>query len=68
MDEITTIRIALTHTHALARIIVANQGLSDGDRVRSESCVRELLAVLYSRLNSVESPKAKLPDNIKSDY
>lgn len=68
MTEHETLLAAITHAHELGRIIVANQGLDEISKTRSEHCVRSLLALLYSRLSLVEEPRAKLPDNIKSDY
>ena len=68
MSELSTIRHSLTLAHEISRIVALNQGLDEISRVRSERACRELLAVLYTRLNQLETPRSSLPDNIKSDY
>ena len=68
LDELATIRSCLTLAHEIARIVALNPGLDEISRVRSERACRELLAVLYTRLNAIDLPHEGLPPNIKSDY
>ena len=68
MTELEMLRKALTEAHDLGRILVANPHLKVEDQVRVEKSVRILLSLLYTRLNKVDIPQAKLPANIKSDY
>ena len=68
MTELEMLRKALTEAHDLGRILVANPHLKIQDQARVEKSIRTLLSLLYTRLNEVDLPQAKLPTNIKSDY
>lgn len=66
--EHDTLIAALAHAHELSRVLALNPGLDRISRVRSEESCRQLLAVLYTRLNAIDVPHEGLPPNIKSDY
>lgn len=68
MTEIELIRKALTEAHELGRILALNPHLSKEYQMRTEISVRTLLSLLYTRLNEIDAPQQKLPNNIKSDY
>lgn len=68
MTELEMLRRAITDAHDLGRVLVANPGLSKESQLQAESSVKNLLSVLYTRLNMIEVNRAVLPANIKSDY
>ena len=68
MTELETLQQAITEAHELGRIMVANPGITDEYRARTEQSVKNLLSILYTRLNMLEVDRPVLPKNIKSDY
>lgn len=68
MTELEMLRKALTEAHELGRILALNPQLNREHQLRAEISVRTLLGLLYTRLNNSDTPQAKLPANIKSDY
>ena len=68
MTELEALKKAISEAHELGHVMVAYPGLNDVYRVRAEKSIKNLLSVLYTRLNMIEVNKAVLPSNIKSDY
>ena len=68
MTELEALNKAISEAHELGRIMIANPGLSDEAKARTEKSVKNLLSVLYTRLNMIDVNRAVLPNNIKSDY
>jgi len=64
MTELETLQRAITEAHELGRIMVANPGITDEYRARTEQSVKNLLSIL----NMLEVDRPVLPKNIKSDY
>ena len=54
MTELETLQQAITEAHELGRIMVANPGITDEYRARTEQSVKNLLSILYTRLNMLE--------------
>lgn len=68
MTELEALRKAISEAHELGHVMIANPGLSSEYKARAEKSVKNLLSVLYTRLNMIEVNRAVLPNNIKSDY
>lgn len=68
MTELEALRKAISEAHELGHVMIANPGLSNEYKVRAEQSVKNLLSILYTRLNMLEVNRAVLPNNIKSDY
>jgi len=68
MTELETLQRAITEAHELGRIMVANPGITNEYRARTEQSVKNLLSILYTRLNMLDVDRPVLPKNIKSDY
>ena len=68
MSELEALRKAISEAHELGHVMVANPGLTPEYRARAEKSVKNLLSVLYTRLNMIEVNQPVLPTNIKSDY
>lgn len=68
MSELEALRKAISEAHELGHVMIANPGLTAESKARAEKSVKNLLSILYTRLNMLEVNRAVLPNNIKSDY
>jgi len=68
MTELEALRQAISEAHELGHVMIANPGLTPEYRARAEKSVKNLLSILYTRLNMLDVNRPVLPKNIKSDY